>query len=121
MLERAPSLVTFSLILITDMTPTVARRSYIQPASKHEARRESQPENVSTEQLAENDARDAIYRDAMDSGFFGSSFRSLDEVKYPGKFEYFRKAEEVVINPVLPAGTPKDFHVQYSQSKSPRN
>merc|ERR1719336_2211538 len=44
---------------------------------------------------------------------------NLNEIIYQGKFAFFRTAEEVMINPFLPAGIPKNFHVPNLKSKSP--
>ena len=137
MWERLASVVTLSLLLATYMNPSVTRRSYlysiVPPDSKYEDResyledskyedRESYledfpvraPEDAIGEQVIENDAVDAKHRDAMDSS-------NLNEIIYQGKFDFFRTAEEVMINPFLPAGIPKNFHVPNLKSKSPRN
>lgn len=125
MWERLASVVTLSLLLATYMNPSVTRRSYlysiVPPDSKYEDR-ESHLEDFSVrasedanrEHVIENDAVDAKNRDAMDSS-------NLNKIIYPRKFDFFRKAEEVMINPVLPAGIPKNFYVPNFKSKSPRN
>ena len=45
----------------------------------------------------------------------------LNNIERTEKFGYFRKAEDVMLNPVLPAGTPMNFQKQYSMSKYSRN
>ena len=45
----------------------------------------------------------------------------LEDIVGEEKFDYFRRAEDVMLNPVLPAGTPMNFHKQYSMSKYSRN
>ena len=125
MWERLASVVTLSLLLATYMNPSVTRRSYlysiVPPDSKYEDRESylkdfpvRAPEDAIGEQVIENDAVDAKHRDAIDSS-------NLNEIIYQGKFDFFRTAEEVMINPFLPAGIPKNFHVPNLKSKSPRN
>ena len=56
---------------------------------------------------------DAVFRDAMDSGLDSSNFGLFE---MPEKFKYFREANDVMTNRVLPAGKPRAYRGQYSKS-----
>ena len=45
----------------------------------------------------------------------------FNNIERQEKFDYFRRAEDVMVNPALPAGTPMNFHKQYSMPKYSRN
>ena len=45
----------------------------------------------------------------------------LNTIEREEKFDYFRRAEDVMLNPVLPAGTPMNFNKQYSTSQYSRH
>ena len=105
------------------------------------------PEDDSRESFGENNFLGAIIRDLMRPGLYKNKEscpeNQLENCKNRGvfltekyndpdsdllnnierreKFDYFRRAEDVMLNPALPAGTPMNFQKQYSMSKYSRN
>ena len=105
------------------------------------------PEDDSRESFGENNFLGAIIRDLMRPGLYKNKESCpenqlencqnsgvfltekynepdsdvLNDVEPEEKFSHFRRAEDVMLNPVLPAGTPMNFHKQYSVSKYSRN
>ena len=139
------------LVLTSNMIQPMARRSYFPITSSHEAKpldnsnedgaiRKYYPINIDTPvgksraRFGENDFLGAIIKKQQENcktrGVRGVILTEkyndpdsdlLNNTERPEKFDYFRRAEDVMLNPVLPAGTPMNFHKQYSVTKYSRN
>lgn len=127
MLERIFSVVMLILVLTTYMNPSSARKNFF-PLASRKVPKNSHNEGMrrnysadfyigaSAESIGHGDGSypmDAVFRDAMDSGLDSSNFGLFE---MPEKFKYFREANDVLTNRVLPAGKPRAYRGQYSKS-----
>ena len=149
MLEGLCSVVTLSLVVLTsNMIQPMARRSYFPITSSHEAKPPDNnnedaairkyypmdndtPAGNSRARFGENNFLSAIIQNQQENcqnrgvilteKYNDPDSDLLNNIERTEKFGYFRKAEDVMLNPVLPAGTPMNFQKQYSMSKYSRN